>query len=406
MLCAEMPHWAPWVTPRALRSQPVHRWYVFPHSFTDALVLHFIDRWALSPGDVILDPFVGAGTTVVAAKGRGISATGYDLSPLAVLATRVKACEYDATELRGAWARLRAGGTRQPRGSVDEAISDALRPVFPADVLSALRGVARRIDRLRYPEHVRDFFLLALVGVLPEFSRAVANGGWLRWREAGLPSEEVWPRFQARVKWMLDDVVPEQEPSRIGTHVAVADARSLPARDGSFNAVITSPPYPNRHDYTRVFGVELLFAFLSEGGTRELRRQMLHSHPEAAPSRPPADDYAPPPWLAEAMAEVRDRAADKRIPRMLEGYFRDMHICLREMRRVCASGAHIALVVGNAQYHGVSILVDQAVVELGVMVGLEPTDLIAARYRGNSAQQMAEFGRCPSRESVVMFIRR
>lgn len=88
---------------------------------------------------------------------------------------------------------------------------------------------------------------------------------------------------------------------------------------------------------------------------------------------------------------------------MLEGYFQDMYLCLRELRRVCKSGARIAFVVGNAQYCGEPILVDELTAEVGEQAGLTCEKLVVARYRGNSAQQMGQFGRKPSRETVVIF---
>jgi len=82
--------WRSWVTPKLLEAKPIHRWYVFPHSFTDELVKALIAEWELDSSDTIVDPFAGAGTAVLAAKELGIPAQGFDLSPLSVLATQVK----------------------------------------------------------------------------------------------------------------------------------------------------------------------------------------------------------------------------------------------------------------------------------------------------------------------------
>jgi len=71
-------NWSRWVTPKPLAEKAVHRWYVFPHSFTSELVHQLISDWGLGPKDHILDPFAGAGTTLLAAKEKGIPATGYD----------------------------------------------------------------------------------------------------------------------------------------------------------------------------------------------------------------------------------------------------------------------------------------------------------------------------------------
>lgn len=181
------------------------------------------------------------------------------------------------------------------------------------------------------------------------------------------------------------------------THVA--DARVMPANDAEYSAMITSPPYPNRHDYTRIFGVELMFAFLDWEANRALRYQTFHSHPEARPDRPAAEKYKPPKALSSSIRDLRD----KRMQRMLEGYFLDMYLCLCEVARVCRKGAKTAFVVGNAQYDGKAILVDEFTAEVGEQAGLTCEEIRVVRRRGNSAQQMGKYGRMASRESVVIF---
>ena len=198
---------------------------------------------------------------------------------------------------------------------------------------------------------------------------------------------------------MLLDVHDDAPDCAAGWTADLADARALPDRDSTYSAVITSPPYPNRHDYTRVFGVELMFEFLDWDKNRELRYQSFHSHPEARPRRPPACDYVPPERLEGSIEHI----GEPRIRRMLRGYFLDMYLCLREIRRVTRKGGKIALVVGNARYGGKSLLVDEFTAELGERAGLACREIRAVRWRGNSAQQMGRYGRVASRESVVLF---
>lgn len=187
--------------------------------------------------------------------------------------------------------------------------------------------------------------------------------------------------------------------------VEIADARQLPDTGPTYSAVISSPSYPNRHDYTRVFGVELMFAFLDWSKTRKLRYQSIQSHPEARPQRPDASAFELPRGLARAIGKVKTLSNDPRIPRMLYGYFLDIYLCLLEIRRVCKSGARIAFILGNAQYCGVTIRVGEYTAQIGEQTGLLCENILVARYRGNSAQQMGRFGRTPSRESVIIFRR-
>ena len=390
--------WRTWVTPKLARNQPVHRWFLLPHSFTADLIYALVDEWGLDDSDRLLDPFVGSGTTVLAAKQRGIPCSGYDLSPLAVLASNTKICPLHRGRVESAWLNLKA--------TIDRGVSPGLRKKYPDLVQRALPDrrlhefeyIALSIGEARCQPQERDFFRLALLALIPRFSDAVANGGWLRWQPRSTELGAVEAAFEERVQMMLSDLQCDESASD-DWKVSLEDARSLPDRHSTYTAVITSPPYPNRHDYTRVFGVELMFEFLDWERLRRLRYQSFHSHPEARPKRPKTDGYEPPEALRGVISGVRD----ERVVRMLRGYFLDMHLTLSEIGRVCRPGAKVAVVVGNARYSGRAVLVDEFTAEIGERVGLECLEIRAVRWRGNSAQQMGRYGRLASRESIVVF---
>ena len=396
----ESPSWRRWVTPRTARDKPIHRWHLFAHSFTSDLVHALVDEWQLDGEDALLDPFAGAGTTLLAAKEKGVPASGYDLSPLAVLISNVKTETLSKARLESIWRILDDSSSHAPPTHIPGDYPELVQRALPNGRLEAFGALAARIRGLDCTSSERDFFRLALISIIPRFSHAVANGGWLRWANESIEGGSVEDAFKARVALMLGDVH-EEEPSIVGDAWTTrrADARTLPDRNDTYTAVITSPPYPNRHDYTRVFGVELMFEFLNWEENRSLRHQSFHSHPEARPERPPAEEYVPPARLQRSIDHLRDG----RIRRMLRGYFLDMYLCLREVARVCRSGATMAFVVGNARYDGTTVLVDEFTAELGERAGLACREIRAVRWRGNSAQQMGKYGRAASRESVVVF---
>lgn len=399
----ERKDWRWWVTPKPLAGKPIHRWYVFPHSYTSELVHALIDEWGLTSRDHILDPFAGAGTTLLAAKEKGIPATGYDLSPLAVLATRVKIANLKAGRLDDLWSRLCRGIQPARWNGAARDYPALVRQALPGRLLGAFDALDRSVSGLNATRTERDFFRLALLATIPEYSRAVAKGGWLRWVDRRRGTATLLADLSERIEMMLEDL--EKAPAHRGAfwHVRTGDARLLPDAASRYSAVITSPPYPNRHDYTRVFGVELMFGFLDWEQTRQLRYQSFHSHPEARPVRPGANGYAQPPRLTRAAAQIGRKEKDPRVKEMIEGYFLDLYLALREVHRVCRRKARVAFVVGNAQYRGVPLAVDELTAEIGEQAGLTCERLLVARYRGNSAQQMGQYGRNPSRETVVVF---
>lgn len=397
---------AHWVTRKPLLSKPIHRWYTFPHSFTSELVHFLIDEWSLTTEHSIVDPFVGAGTTVLAAKERQVPATGYDISPLAAFVSRVKSTTYDDPYTLHSAAEELNSRLSKPCGLRPASEYPAiLRRALPGRILPTLANCREQISRLPFSKPVRDFMTLALLSTLPRYSRARPSGGWLKWTENSSRSTSFRGALRHRLNQMLNDVENVRLPMAEHWCATVADARSLPESSGTYDGVITSPPYPNRHDYTRVFGIELLFAFLNTDQLRSLRRQTVESHPEARPIRRESPGYDAPELLSATLNRMRDIEVDPRVLRMLEGYFRDMYLFLLEVQRICRKGGRIALVVGNAQYAGIRVLVDEIIASIGESVGLRCEGLSVVRLRGNSAQQMAKFGRQPSRESIITFQR-
>lgn len=70
--------------------RPIHDWYRFVLSYPPHLVREYLDRFGIGPGQRILDPFCGTGTTLVEAKKLGIESLGIEAHPLTHFAAATK----------------------------------------------------------------------------------------------------------------------------------------------------------------------------------------------------------------------------------------------------------------------------------------------------------------------------
>ena len=387
-------------TPRPLRKTPIHNWFLFPHSYSHVLVESLLDDWRLNGRSRIYDPFVGAGTTLLAAQSRGISAIGADISPLSVFVANAKVAPYKPDALLRTWAKIQRAIDRLPLPRRVER-SVFLEKAFEFETRQHLERIRRAIIQ-EADDVSQQFFLLALLRVLPRYSRALPDGGWFRWRRVRASAETTAGRFAHTVRKMLAELHPANGDQKRGEwHAYKHDARAPLKGHGQFDALITSPPYPNRHDYTRIFTTELLFLFLDDAELKRLRYRNLRSHVEARAIRP-ANGWTPPRVVTRVLDKLKD-VHDKRVPRMIRGYFEDIHHTFAASKRLVKRGGHMAFVVGNVQHAGVQVPVDEILAKLGEQAGLKWKETWLIRLRGNSAQQMGRYGRQPSRESVVVF---
>lgn len=85
--------------PEKERTKHVHRLHPYLGKFIPQLVEVFLRKY-FRPGQTVLDPFCGSGTTLVQANELGVNSTGYDISAFNVLLTRAKVARYDLTLVR------------------------------------------------------------------------------------------------------------------------------------------------------------------------------------------------------------------------------------------------------------------------------------------------------------------
>lgn len=216
-----------------------------------------------SDGDLIIDPFAGAGTIPLEAALRGRQVLGADISPYSRILTLAKLC---------------------PPPSLADAIDAAEQALAEAHRLPPpnLRQVPLWVRRFFHPETLREALQFAEVARRPrnEFLMACFLGilhhqrpGFLSYpsshlvpylRDKKYPRtsypefyayRELKPRLLAKIRRSYRRFEPLNSSSFAFKQSAVQDL-TLPE---SFAAVITSPPYMNALDYGRDNRLRLWF---------------------------------------------------------------------------------------------------------------------------------------------------
>jgi len=403
-LLVKKEEYGPLVSPQRNRCTPIYNWHAFKHSFSKELVENLINEFNLEKGSWVLDPFSGGGTTLLACKDLGINSMGYDILPFSVFLSNVKTRDYDEKKLRKCLQKFR-NFSRTPCTKIELPDISIVDKAFEPKVKQELILVKQMINEIQETE-TRDFFMLGLLSILEAVSNTSKSGGFLRIVKRQTPVERVCEIFFEKIESMISDIEESNKVRRNrkgNVKAFLGDSRKLPTTR-KFHAVITSPPYPNRHDYTRIYALELIFDFVeSNDELKEIRYHTLRSHVEAR-KKYKVDGYSKPAIIDDLMSQVESQGTNNpAVTKMLKGYFEDMYLSLSEMSRCLKDDGKIGLVVSNVRFSGVNIPVDEILAGIGEQVGLSTEGIWMARRRGNSSQQMKEFKRKPSRESIIIW---
>jgi|SRR6185312_5446359 len=392
------------ISPRRDINLPIYNWHAFKHSYSKELVDIIISNFHLSPGSWVLDPFCGGGTTLLACKDAGINAEGYDILPFSVFLSKAKTTDFDLTDIIEQYEALKEIDFYHEISLLDIDIP-LLAKAFSQEHIGLIFNVKKHINKFK-KDSTKDFFKLALLSILESASNTSKAGGFLRIVSKDITKEKIIELFFGRVVQMINDLQQTAFNKRyIGVEIktGLCDAREI-ITVKKFDAVITSPPYPNRHDYTRIYSLELIFGDInSNDKLKQLRYNTLRSHVEAKKMYV-ASDYKTPEILDALISQVKLNGVNNiQVIAMLFGYFEDMYLTMLRMKENLKPGGKVAIVVSNVRFSGINIPVDEILGQIAADIGFKNINILIARYRGNSAQQMKTYERSPSRESVVTF---
>ena len=391
------------------KSLPILRLYRFKEAFSLGLVNHFLDEFKATSNDFVFDPFAGMGTALFGGMLRGLPSLGVDRLPVAAFVARTlpRFLLLEPGSMASTFGRLETVVDRVEPASVADDVS-IIRIAFERPYLTRLLKWKAAIDTL--PTPYNELFTVLLLSVLESTSYASNDGQFLRLK----PHKKLMAPDEALLRKVLlaeADLIAIQhmwfDRRRYTGNLPVireGDARDL--GDIEFpkepTIIITSPPYPNRYDYSRSYCLELCFRFVkSFEELKAVRFGILRSHIE---SRAEEGDRPCHPAIAEVVRNLRGRELNNpRIPIMLTAYFVDMEKCIREWSRVLASGARVAMVVDNVRFEGQVVPVDLVLCDIAERYGFCVDEVVIARYKGNSSQQMGRYGRIPVRESIVLW---
>jgi SAM-dependent methyltransferase len=286
-----------------------HWIYPYKGKFHPQMVRAILNIIGLRPGQTVLDPFVGSGTTPLEAMLLGIRSIGIDASPLCVLQSSVKtSCHRFLEQIRDATPSIE-------RVAASDLSSESSR-----------KKLLARIQAIK-EDGAREFLTLAYLVALSDSARRSRDFGESFTKNLHRMMESATDL--SRVKQDLGLRHAEAD-------IKVGDARHLSLPDESVDGVVTSPPYSIALDY-----IENDLHSLSAMGVDV-------------------------PSIRSTMIGVRGRGVER--PAI---YNDDLRDSMAEIHRVLKSGSCAVIVIGDATYDGKSVESVARTIDIARELGFE-----------------------------------
>lgn len=420
-----------------------YKWHKYKEGFSASLVRYLLHSQDISSGK-ILDPFAGSGTSLFASSELGLDATGVELLPNAIEIIEVRSLleKCDKPEVAKAIRKFTSSQVWEKRGkSFPFPHLRITSGAFPPETEKQLGRYLFEVANIR-DEVLRRVLRFGCLCILEAVSYTRKDGQYLRWdsrsgrRAGGKPFDKgtiatFGDAITTKLAEIADDLTNESSlfgPATAGLkrgQISVMRGSCLNVlaniKAGTFDGIITSPPYCNRYDYTRTYALELAMLGVDEAGIRELRQAMLSCTVENR-EKENLKEQVGEETFKRANSIVQSHEAlqgilnylevcreagtlnNTGIPRMVQNYFREMCCVLIACRRLLRRNGWLLMVNDNVRYQGAHIPVDLILSDFAKASGFRVEKIwVLPRGKGNSSQQMGVHGRTEIRKCVYVW---
>ena len=370
-------------------SYATHGFHKYPAKFIPQLAKRCIEE-NTDTNEMVCDPFMGCGTTLIESLVSGRKAVGVDINPVAYLISKVKTTPINPEKLKQEVDKVLSDLEIQFKSKNQKTLSNLkITPIIPnnerieywfpdEELRTELGIILGRIDSIK-DKDIRDFCLCAFSNILKNASI------WLMksikpTRDFNKKVDSPMNLFSRQIKRMSRgnevywNILPENIKNNLKDYLNIkkADARNLPVENNSISLIVTSPPYVTSYEYADLHQLTALW-FEYTKSVNEFREGFIGSV-----HKKEFDHNGIKSELAKQEIEELSKKSQKEAE-SVRNYFFEMQQCFEEMCRVLKPKGRACIVIGNTELRKVPILNAEIFTEIILALGFKIHKIIKRR---------------------------
>ncbi len=371
-------------------SYATHGFHKYPAKFIPQLAKRCIEE-NTDKNEMVCDPFMGCGTTLIESLVSERKAVGVDINPVAYLISKVKTTPINPEKLKTEIDKVLSdldlyfkSNNKQKTLSKIEILpvlpnNERIEYWFPdKNSRKDLSIILGRIDSIK-DKDVSDFCLCAFSNILKNASI------WLMksikpTRDLNKKIDSPINLFSRQLKKMVrgnEDywrILPNNVKNNFKNYLNLkkADARNLPVENKSINLIVTSPPYVTSYEYADLHQLSALW-FEYTKSVSEFREGFIGS----VHKREFDHDGIKSKLAKQEIEELSKNS--KKEAEAVRNYFFEMQQCFEEMYRVLKPKGRACIVIGNTELRKIPILNAEVFVEIMLNLGFKIHKIIKRR---------------------------
>lgn len=363
-----------------------HGYHRYPAKFIPQLASRLIQNYT-NKNDIICDPFMGGGTTMVESLLSNRKGIGTDINEVAWLITKAKTTPIEPSlldkEIKNLFFELNflepSYDKNQKRLIGQELLKVDLKNGridywFKKETKEELAIILDRIMKIKN-EDVKYFLLCGFSNILKTCSI------WLMksikpTRDLNKEIPSAYIIFKRQINMMRNknkfyySALPDNVKSNLHKYLSirVGDARKVNIEDNRVNLVVTSPPYVTSYEYADIHQLTVLWLNYAKN-LEDFRKKFIGTSYHADKKIDLNSDIA-----KETVSRLEKKSAKK--SKEVATYFSEMNQSFEEMYRYLKTSGKACIVIGNTNFKGVDIPNAEVFVEQMTNLGFGLHNLI------------------------------